>query len=184
MTIRRKNNMAELLNCPMCDSEAHVSKGYAIESVWPHGEFHRVYCGSCQLRQLFHRTEAEAISAWNRRASPAQAEPTPIYQRYSRHTEQWKDVSKCEYDHILNTYGKEYVRIVCALPPEAKDAQRVDWLQKQAGISLHEPVTMPNTISEYKTWLLSDAFGDEIGKGATLREAIDAAMLREEGVKG
>jgi hypothetical protein len=66
---------------------------------------------------------------------------------------------------------------------DALDAARLDWLQKQAGISLHEPVTMPNTISEYKTWLLSDAFGDEIGKGATLREAIDAAMLREEGVK-
>jgi hypothetical protein len=56
------------------------------------------------------------------------------------------------------------------------DTQRLDWLQAQAGITLHEPVSMSGTISESASWLLVNSVGDELGKGATLREAIDAAM--------
>jgi hypothetical protein len=65
---------AELKPCPMCDGVAHLTKGYATEQVWQHGEFHRVFCTRCQVRQLFYRTPEEAIAAWNRRATPATAE--------------------------------------------------------------------------------------------------------------
>lgn len=62
---------AELSACPMCGGESHITKGYATEQVWPHGDFHRVFCGCCQLRQLFYRTSEEAIAAWNRRTPQA-----------------------------------------------------------------------------------------------------------------
>lgn len=62
----------KLMPCPCCGGSAELIKGYAAENIWPHGEFHRVFCGVCQLRQLFHRTPAEAIAAWNHRA-PAEA---------------------------------------------------------------------------------------------------------------
>lgn len=58
-------------NCPFCGGNAYVTKGYsANENVWP-GDFWRVFCGSCQVRQLFHRSDAEAVSAWNRRSDSA-----------------------------------------------------------------------------------------------------------------
>jgi hypothetical protein len=57
----------ELLPCPCCSGRAHLTKGFAAEKVWPHGTFYSVYCGICQLRQLFHGTAAEAAAAWNRR---------------------------------------------------------------------------------------------------------------------
>jgi Lar family restriction alleviation protein len=62
--------------CPFCGGQCEIVKGYAVEAVWPHREFHRVFCTSCQARQLFHRTPEEAAAAWNRRAhisQPAQA---------------------------------------------------------------------------------------------------------------
>ncbi len=64
---------ADLLPCPFCGGACQVSKGHATEQVWPHSEFHRVFCTACQTRQLFHRTADEAITAWNRRA-PVQAQ--------------------------------------------------------------------------------------------------------------
>ncbi|SOY79977.1 hypothetical protein CBM2599_A120542 [Cupriavidus taiwanensis] len=64
--------MAENLKpCPCCGGKAELTKGYAAENVWPHGEFYRVFCGVCQLRQLFHRTPERAIAAWNKRAQHA-----------------------------------------------------------------------------------------------------------------
>ena len=57
----------ELLPCPCCGGPAYIAKGYAVETVWAHGNFQRVYCGACQLRQLFYRTKGEAVRAWNRR---------------------------------------------------------------------------------------------------------------------
>jgi hypothetical protein len=60
----------ELKPCPMCSGEAYLTTGYCHGEQWP-GEFHRVYCGSCQLRQLFHKTPSEAVTAWNRRALAA-----------------------------------------------------------------------------------------------------------------
>ena len=57
----------KLLPCPCCYGEAKSIRGSATEEVWPHGEFWRVYCTNCQLRQLFYRTKAEATSAWNTR---------------------------------------------------------------------------------------------------------------------
>jgi hypothetical protein len=64
---------AELMPCPMCGGAAHLTKGYATENVWSHGEFHRVFCGACQIRQLFHQTAADAIAVWNRRSVPPAA---------------------------------------------------------------------------------------------------------------
>jgi Restriction alleviation protein Lar len=60
----------ELKPCPCCGGTAYVSEGYTTnEGAWPHGTFYRVYCGSCQLRQLFHRTALAATTAWNRRTA-------------------------------------------------------------------------------------------------------------------
>lgn len=61
--------------CPFCGGEAHATTGFTTQENWPDGHFHRIFCGKCQCRQLFHRTKAEAIAAWNRRAVPAQGDP-------------------------------------------------------------------------------------------------------------
>jgi hypothetical protein len=66
-----------LLPCPMCNGAAFINKGYCDGPQWP-GEFHRVYCGSCQLRQLFHKTPAEAITAWNRLAAASAQATAPV----------------------------------------------------------------------------------------------------------
>lgn len=62
---------SNLSPCPCCGGEARLTTGYASGQVWAHGEFHRVYCGACQLRQHFHRTTEEAVAAWNKRTVPA-----------------------------------------------------------------------------------------------------------------
>ena len=59
--------------CPFCGGTAEAIEGQATEQVWPHGAFHRVFCTSLQARQIFHRTEAEAVSAWNTRPDHAAA---------------------------------------------------------------------------------------------------------------
>ena len=59
--------------CPFCGGTAEAIEGQATEQVWPHGAFHRVFCTSWQARQIFHRTEAEAVSAWNTRPDHAAA---------------------------------------------------------------------------------------------------------------
>jgi len=56
-----------LKRCPFCNGGCKTIQGEAVEEVWPHGIFWRVYCLKCQVRQLFHRSEASAIGAWNHR---------------------------------------------------------------------------------------------------------------------
>lgn len=63
-----------------------------------------------------------------------------------------------------------------AMAVSAKDAARLNWLQTQSGATLHEPVFMPGAVSESTSWLIVDGVGDSLGEGATLRDAIDAAM--------
>lgn len=63
----------ELKPCPICGGKARITKGYATEEVWAHGTFYRAFCESCQLRQLFYRTEPDAADAWNRRTAPVSA---------------------------------------------------------------------------------------------------------------
>ncbi len=59
--------MTKLMACPFCGGEASLTRGEATEAVWPHGEFSRVFCTQCQCRQLFHRTDKDAVCAWNKR---------------------------------------------------------------------------------------------------------------------
>jgi hypothetical protein len=60
-----------------------------------------------------------------------------------------------------------------------KDKQRIDFLEATGGVTLHEPLAMPNTVGESSSWLIVDKFGDEIGSGKTLRAAIDAAKVKD-----
>jgi Lar family restriction alleviation protein len=63
-------DLDKLAPCPFCGGEAHATTGFTTGGDWPHGHFDRVFCGKCQIRQLFHRTKADAIAAWNSRAQP------------------------------------------------------------------------------------------------------------------
>ena len=56
-----------LKRCPFCGGACKTIQGEATEDVWAHGKFWRAYCTKCQVRQLFHRSEAKAIGAWNHR---------------------------------------------------------------------------------------------------------------------
>ena len=56
-----------LKRCPFCGGACKTIQGEASEAVWAHGIFWRAYCTKCQARQLFHRSEAKAIAAWNHR---------------------------------------------------------------------------------------------------------------------
>ena len=51
----------------------HTTKGTANLHEWK-GTFWRVFCTSCQTRQLFHKTEARAIEAWNHRVGDSTRE--------------------------------------------------------------------------------------------------------------
>jgi hypothetical protein len=82
-----------------------------------------------------------------------------------------------------NAYSSGFEAAKAIFAPErwhdAKDnLERLAWLALIPGVTLHEPVVMPNTISESKSWLIVDAFGDELGKGATLIGAIDDGRAR------
>lgn len=77
---------------------------------------------------------------------------------------------RCNY--IMTEHGK----LLKEVEGLRKDAARLDRLERQPGAQLHQPVHMPNTISEATSWLITDAFGDHLGEGKTLRDAIDAAM--------
>lgn len=61
--------------CPFCGGRCEMLEGRATEDVWPHGTFHRVFCTSCQARQLFHKTPEEAAAAWDRRTARPRAVP-------------------------------------------------------------------------------------------------------------
>lgn len=68
-----------LAACPFCSGACAITKGYSTSELpWSDdgGDFFRAYCSKCQSRQLFHRTESDAIEAWNRRAALAQPAPT------------------------------------------------------------------------------------------------------------
>lgn len=66
------NETMTLLPCPFCGGRCTITKGSATEAVWPYGEFHRVFCTACQARQLFYKSAAEAIAAWNTRTHHAE----------------------------------------------------------------------------------------------------------------
>jgi hypothetical protein len=64
-------SIPDLLPCPFCGCGAEMIKGHTVESdAWPHGDFWRVYCGACQVRQLYHRSPLQAALAWNKRDVP------------------------------------------------------------------------------------------------------------------
>lgn len=63
--------------CPFCGGRCKTIKGTANQDEWE-GTFWRVYCSCCQARQLFHKTEAKAIDAWNRRATDQRDAGEPI----------------------------------------------------------------------------------------------------------
>ena len=63
--------MSELKPCPFCGGEAKISMkyvGYGSLGLGAHDWF-GVYCADCDTSTREHQTEAEAIAAWNRRAS-------------------------------------------------------------------------------------------------------------------
>lgn len=74
--------MSELKPCPCCGGKAVITKGYTSTlDTWPQGTFHRVFCGACQLRQLFHASPEAAADAWNRRPQPEATKPAQADER-------------------------------------------------------------------------------------------------------
>lgn len=57
--------MTDLKPCPFCGGEARIHF-----SVW--GDSYYAKCCKCLAETKVHQTEAEAIEAWNRRASDAE----------------------------------------------------------------------------------------------------------------
>lgn len=71
---------SELQPCPFCGGNAYVTHGYCSNhATWP-GDFWRVFCGSCQARQLFHVSDADAVAAWNRRPLQSHGRDVPTGQ--------------------------------------------------------------------------------------------------------
>jgi hypothetical protein len=52
------------LGCPHCPE----SMVQALEEDWPSDGWWRVWCGACGSSSGRHRSESDAITAWNRRA--------------------------------------------------------------------------------------------------------------------
>lgn len=63
---------ADPLDCPCCDSTAQL-----LPHATPASTRYFVQCACCGLRTMHYADEAEAIAAWNTRASaPAALSPT------------------------------------------------------------------------------------------------------------
>lgn len=194
--------MAEKLKpCPCCGGKSELTKGYADENVWPHGEFHRVFCGVCQLRQLFHRTPESAIAAWNLRASAAMGqvpegwawmrhptrnggEPIPVKIVNSPDDgSKWFipfDENACEFEWAERDEEWE----ILATPPatSADDAKR----SEDMGAILYEDVidaaryrALRDTAIRVQSYARGEPnwlFGVGEMRGATFDAAIDAAI--------
>ena len=63
------DNSATLLPCPFCGGEAKMCH---VTQIWEPKDSYWVKCGDCHTSGKHHRTETEAITAWNTRA-PEQA---------------------------------------------------------------------------------------------------------------
>lgn len=66
--------MTELATCPFCRSEYVENVGYFDSERQPQMTWH-VVCDGCGCRTQLFGDKAEAIAAWNRRATP----PTPAW---------------------------------------------------------------------------------------------------------
>lgn len=72
------SNLTDLLPCPFCEELAgpimllDAEHGGKFRSGWA------IECSDCTAAVSAHNSEAEAIAAWNRRASTPAASPTPI----------------------------------------------------------------------------------------------------------
>jgi Lar family restriction alleviation protein len=60
--------MTDLKLCPFCGGSASTFEDYGHSSAWEVGCFN----GDCRVEpHVWEKTKAEAIAAWNRRATPA-----------------------------------------------------------------------------------------------------------------
>ena len=56
----------ELLPCPFCGGEAEICH---VTQLWEPRDSYWAKCGDCHTSGKHHKTEAEAIQAWNTRAA-------------------------------------------------------------------------------------------------------------------
>lgn len=102
----------KLKRCPFCGGEASLIHGHASEQVWSHGNYSRVFCVRCQTRQLFHKDDQSAITAWNTRAIETEL------------VEALRALTQWEGHRVYCGHGKDYDRpCVCGLN-DAHDAAR------------------------------------------------------------
>lgn len=63
-------NTPELSPCPFCGSDGE-ELGICADPDMPKSPARRIQCYWCNVEAPFHPSEADAIAAWNTRASPA-----------------------------------------------------------------------------------------------------------------
>lgn len=63
-------NTTELSPCPFCKSDGE-ELGICADLDMPESSARRIQCYGCNVETPFHPSEADAIAAWNTRASPA-----------------------------------------------------------------------------------------------------------------
>ncbi|WP_431018197.1 Lar family restriction alleviation protein [Burkholderia gladioli] len=118
------DKLSELLACPFCGGRASSSQ-QTTGGRWA------AYCLDCEAMVDGEFSEPDAISAWNRRASPAPA------------------ISESDLLALLpgTTYMDEPDRgsppLLEQLQRMAKDAARYRWLQRQRANVWHEIADMP-----------------------------------------
>lgn len=91
--------MNDLLPCPFCGGEAELAGDRETNE-------HIVFCKPCGAQEAYHKTKAEAIIAWNRRApDPRLAEADKLLERaekalwhYSGHRETYNEMESVHKD--------------------------------------------------------------------------------------
>ncbi|MDN7495039.1 Lar family restriction alleviation protein [Burkholderia gladioli] len=154
------DKLSDIAACPFCDDHDPEVAESSVPSALTGRQKLAVYCNACFCEGPTAESEADAIAAWNRRASPAPAipavDPVAIHdaaleaaatavEAHDRDGREWINGSLWD---TLTREACARIRALKAAPAiseseDAQDAARYRWLQRQRAHVWHEIADMP-----------------------------------------
>ena len=157
------------VSCPFCGSDAHTK---IASNMWV-----KVQCSNsvCAASILVYKDESKAIKLWNARSD----ETVQQLQRENAELEEKYDALEVVYAHLdqeKQDLKNELAAANARAEAAEKDAERLDFIQ--AGIEWHVDIADDESndfVLFRATGSVNDREFKQVGRGKTLRLAIDAA---------